>query len=103
MPVRDVSERRQGVVPDPTQLRGGGDECGVRTDPQHDEEQRGEQPSRSPHPERAEMDASIASPLGEEEAGDQEPRQDEEQVDTEVSTFEVPTVEQHDADDGRSA
>ena len=65
--------------------------------------QRGQQPARPPHPERAEPDTPPVACLREEQRRDEKAREDEERVDSQEAAREVPAVEEQDGGDGKAA
>ncbi len=82
-PVGDVGDGGQGVAANPSQLERAGEGGGVEGDAEEHEEERREKAPGAAAPKGDESDASVSSPLGEKEAGNEEAAEDEEGVDAE--------------------
>ena len=99
-PVHDVAERGQHVAADLAADGVVGPEHGVDEDEGQDEEEPGQQPSGAPAVEAPDVDVAPLHPLLDEQAGDEEGRQDEEEVDAHPHAGELvdPEVVGHEAE-----
>ena len=85
VPVGHVEQGRERVEPEVGELPRGGEHLGVDGHPDQHDQQGGQQPAGPAGPELAQPDGQPLGPLAEQQRGDQEPRQDEEDVDGEES------------------
>ena len=102
VPVGHVEEGRQRVEPQVGELAGGGEDLGVDGHAhQHQQQGRQEAPG-PPRPELPQPDGQPLGPLAQQERGDQEARQDEEDVDAQEASAgqRRPAVVEHDPRDG---
>ena len=113
VPVVHVEQGGDGVAPQAREVDegvgAGGPEMGVQDQVEgeraNDEEEGRQQPPRPPSPEGGQVDAAGAAPLLEQQRGDEEARQHEEQIDSEVPTrrpTELEVVRHHPDDGGRA-
>ncbi len=84
-PVGDVGERGEGVAADALELARLGEEAAIDGDGRHEREQRRKEAPRAAAPERGEGDAPRLAVLGEQERGDEKPREHEEEIDAQVA------------------
>ncbi len=78
--------------------------------PEHDDDERGEEPSRAARPETEQVDAAVVLPLDEQDRRDQVAAEDEEEIDAEEAAGQPrasvgvrPRVVEEDADDRKGS
>ncbi len=105
MPVGGVDEGEEGVTAELGGWNASTDPACVRADADQQDEERGEQAAGPATPELDQLDGARAGVLGEQQGGDEVPREDEEHVDAEEPPVDRPEscMEAHHRQDGHPA